>query len=297
MHRPTAQLLIAAAFLARAAVDATLAFTAPLGATWNVGTKHTISWTDNGDGKESPETVNFYLVNGNADALQLVATIASGVNTESGSYEWTIPANIAPGQYAIRANENLQYSPFFTISEADSKPSSAEPTSTVSSSSASSSSPKETSTSASTSTSTSTSTTASTSTSSSTSNTDSSSTATSEETSDATTSTPTESTSTDTDLSSTSSILVSSPSVASSTSESSEELVSSTADASSSEAAATSTPEPTSATSLETSSTTEPESSTTPVPTEDAQNGVGRVIPSVVAISAAMILGFFSNLA
>ncbi|KAK9710285.1 hypothetical protein K7432_008516 [Basidiobolus ranarum] len=120
MLRQITQILVIVTLLSYAVVDATLAFTAPLGVDWKAGTKNIITWVDNGDGKGMPATVDLSLLNGPASALQLIANVASNVSTAPGSYEWTIPTDIQPGQYVLRAGGgDGSYSPFFTISAPD----------------------------------------------------------------------------------------------------------------------------------------------------------------------------------
>ncbi|ORX86088.1 hypothetical protein K493DRAFT_411364 [Basidiobolus meristosporus CBS 931.73] len=120
MLQQAAQILFVASLVCYSVVDATLAFTAPLGVDWKAGTKNIITWTDNGDGKGMPETFDLYLLNGNANTLQLVANVASGVSSAAGTYEWTIPTDIAPGQYVLRAGGgDGSYTPYFTITAPD----------------------------------------------------------------------------------------------------------------------------------------------------------------------------------
>ncbi|KAK9710286.1 hypothetical protein K7432_008517 [Basidiobolus ranarum] len=120
MLRLTTHLLIIVALLGHAVVDATLAFTSPLGVEWKVGSQNLITWMDNGDGKPMPATFDLSLLSGQSSALQLIANVASNVNSASGVYQWTIPNDINPGKYVLRAGGgDGTYSPYFDIIGAD----------------------------------------------------------------------------------------------------------------------------------------------------------------------------------
>ncbi|CAO3624952.1 unnamed protein product [Mucor hiemalis] len=59
---------------------------------------------------------------GSATALDFVATIATNVSAQAGSYSWNIPATTAPGtNYGLSFGQSpdASYSPMFTITAAD----------------------------------------------------------------------------------------------------------------------------------------------------------------------------------
>ncbi|ORX78562.1 hypothetical protein K493DRAFT_412354 [Basidiobolus meristosporus CBS 931.73] len=101
----------------QASVEASLAFTAPIAATWEAGTSHLITWMDNNDSAPMPSSINLQLLNGPAINLKLVSVIAENITSSTGRYNWAIPANIAAGQYALGANggSGTSFSPFFNI--------------------------------------------------------------------------------------------------------------------------------------------------------------------------------------
>ncbi|KAK9767098.1 hypothetical protein K7432_003365 [Basidiobolus ranarum] len=275
MLRQSAQLLIAATLLGYATVDATLAFTAPLEVEWKAGSKHIITWIDNGDGKGMPETADLDLMNGNPTALQLVANIASGVSTASGSYEWTVPTDLEAGKYALRAGGGSgSYSPFFTIAEPNADTTtSTEPTATTDSSTSKSYAKTVTVT----------------------------------VTADkpiSSTSIASVSSASSIDSSASASASASVSSASSAASASSASSASSVASGSSIIASATSALESVSSSVASVISSVESEiastSSTEAIPTEttttESQNGVGQIIPSTLIVSVAMIFGYISTI-
>ncbi|KAK9766860.1 hypothetical protein K7432_003756 [Basidiobolus ranarum] len=105
-------------FFKQILVEASLAFTAPILAMWDVGTTQLVTWTDNSDNTPMPATISLTLMNGPAVTLQVVGLIASNIPSATGRFEWAIPANLPTGQYSIRATGGTvlpAYSPFFNI--------------------------------------------------------------------------------------------------------------------------------------------------------------------------------------
>ncbi|KAK9767095.1 hypothetical protein K7432_003362 [Basidiobolus ranarum] len=112
MLRQTANLLIASTLLGYVVVDAKLYITSPVKTTWKTGTKETITWENYGSG-EMPKTFNLNLMDGNDKDLQFVELVAANIDSDKGSYEWTLPANLTTGQYALQA-VSQDMSPIYT---------------------------------------------------------------------------------------------------------------------------------------------------------------------------------------
>ncbi|ORX91014.1 hypothetical protein K493DRAFT_304407 [Basidiobolus meristosporus CBS 931.73] len=96
---------------------AEFSITSPIGASWEIGTPNIISWQEI-DGPLSPPAIDLHLMQGSPSSLQLIANIATAVDTKSGQYVWVIPETIKPeANYAIQASEGklVKYSPFFEI--------------------------------------------------------------------------------------------------------------------------------------------------------------------------------------
>ncbi|KAL1924366.1 uncharacterized protein VTP21DRAFT_7401 [Calcarisporiella thermophila] len=84
------------------------------GTAWKLGDKAVINWTPGGN---SPK-VNINLRKGPASAMQQVATIASNVDQNAGTFTYNVPAGLTPGSdYAIEIGQapNVCYSHYFTI--------------------------------------------------------------------------------------------------------------------------------------------------------------------------------------
>ncbi|KAI9305108.1 hypothetical protein BJ944DRAFT_265774 [Cunninghamella echinulata] len=95
-----------------------VSITSPLSnSQYTAGEKLIISWIN-----PTVQTIpSITLVNGPATALQPVSTIAQNVDANSGSYSWSIPADITPGRYALQlgTSPSISYSGFFTINAAN----------------------------------------------------------------------------------------------------------------------------------------------------------------------------------
>ncbi|KAI9489754.1 Ser-Thr-rich glycosyl-phosphatidyl-inositol-anchored membrane family-domain-containing protein [Zychaea mexicana] len=116
-------IVAAIAALAVASVSAQQAnivsITSPLeGTTYTAGQEATISWIN-----PTVDTISkIVLAKGSATALQPVADVASNVDAKAGSYKWTVPADIAPGNdYAFELGQspNLAFTGHFTIKAGD----------------------------------------------------------------------------------------------------------------------------------------------------------------------------------
>ncbi|ORY04435.1 hypothetical protein K493DRAFT_297005 [Basidiobolus meristosporus CBS 931.73] len=114
---PEGRTLLWYLWLTAIGVHAEFSITSPIGASWEIGASNIISWQEI-DGQPSPSMIDLHLMQGSPASLQLIANIATAVDTKSGQYAWTIPKNIKPeANYAIQASEGkfVRYSPFFEI--------------------------------------------------------------------------------------------------------------------------------------------------------------------------------------
>ncbi|KAK9767097.1 hypothetical protein K7432_003364 [Basidiobolus ranarum] len=112
MPRQTGNLLIVSALLGSAVVDANIHFTSPILSTWKTGP---ITWKNQGN-VAIPQTFDLFLVSGE-DTSQDVQTIETNIDSATKSLEYTLPADLPQGSYALRAGrgDDAVYIPQFDV--------------------------------------------------------------------------------------------------------------------------------------------------------------------------------------
>ncbi|KAK9704493.1 hypothetical protein K7432_010162 [Basidiobolus ranarum] len=120
--------LVGLALLATSVV-ADYSITGPVeGTEWKAGSKVTITWITDSNQPATPAKIDLDLMSGIPSQLQLKTTIASGVDSSAGKYEWTVPADVAGGtDYTVRAGNGgeVKYSHYFGVTQGQTTPSSA----------------------------------------------------------------------------------------------------------------------------------------------------------------------------